>query len=121
MGIDPYHSSCGFFIYLVMDQVLNKGSIIQTLSSHRKELVEFGVERIGLFGSYYKNNMRAESDIDFLVEIRKDKKTFRNFMALAYFLEDLFEKKVDLVTPQSLSPHIGPHILKSVEYVSFVD
>jgi predicted nucleotidyltransferase len=42
-------------------------------------------------------------------------------MALAYFLEDLFNKKVDLVTPQSLSPHIGPHILKSVEYVSFID
>lgn len=42
-------------------------------------------------------------------------------MVLAYFLEDLFEKKVDLVIPQSLSPYIGPHILKSVEYVSFVD
>jgi len=113
--------SCGFFIYLVVDQVLNKGSIIQMLNSHRKELVDFGVERIGLFGSYYKDKMRPESDIDFLVEIQKDKKTFRNFMALAYFLEDLFNKKVDLVTPQSLSPHIGPHILKSVEYVSFLD
>ena len=104
-----------------VDQSLNKGSIIQILNAHRKELVDFGVERIGLLGSYYKDKMRPESDIDFLVEIQKDKKTFRNFMALAYFLEGLFSKKVDLVTPQSLSPHIGPHILKSVEYVPFAD
>ena len=111
----------GFYIYLDVDQSLNKGSIIQILNAHRKELVDFGVERIGLLGSYYKDKMRPESDIDFLVEIQKDKKTFRNFMALAYFLEGLFSKKVDLVTPQSLSPHIGPHILKSVEYVPFAD
>ncbi len=39
-------------------------------------------------------------------------------MDLAFFLEDLFKKKVELVTPQGLSPYIGPHILKTVEYVS---
>jgi predicted nucleotidyltransferase len=103
-----------------MNQILDKNSIIQMLYSHRKELTDFGVDRIGVFGSYYKNKTHPGSDIDFLVEIQRDKKTFRNFMALAYFLEDLFKKKVDLVTPQSLSPYIGPHILKSVEYVSFI-
>ena len=40
-------------------------------------------------------------------------------MGLNYFLEDLFNRKVDLITLQSLSPYIGPHILKSVEYVPF--
>ncbi len=38
-------------------------------------------------------------------------------MALAYFLENLFGRKVELVTRQSLSPYLGPHILKTVEYV----
>lgn len=104
-----------------MDQILDRNSIIQTLYSYRKELTGFGVDRIGLFGSYYKNKTHPNSDIDFLVEIQKERKTFKNFMALAYFLEDLFKKKVDLVTPQSLSPYIGPHILRSVEYVSFID
>jgi predicted nucleotidyltransferase len=104
-----------------MDQILDKNLIIQTLYSHRKELTNFGVDRIGLFGSYYKNKVNQDSDIDFLIEIQKEKKTFKNFMALAYFLEDIFKKKVDLVTTQSLSPYIGPHILKSVEYVSFID
>jgi hypothetical protein len=39
-------------------------------------------------------------------------------MSLAYYLEELLGKKVELVTKQSLSPYIGPHILKTVEYVS---
>ncbi len=63
-----------------MDQILDKNSIIQTLCSHRKELTNFGVDRIGLFGSYYKNKVNQDSDIDFLVEIQKEKKTFKNFM-----------------------------------------
>ncbi len=104
-----------------MERILDKNSILRTLYSHKAELKGFGVDRIGLFGSYYNNETHANSDIDFLVELKKEKKTFRNFMALIYFLENLFQKKVDLVTEQSLSPHIGPHILKSVEYVSFTD
>lgn len=41
-------------------------------------------------------------------------------MALAFFLEDLFSRKVELITPESLSPHIKPHILEEVEYVETV-
>ena len=40
-------------------------------------------------------------------------------MQLALFLEDFFERRVELVTPESLSPYIGPHILKEIEYVDF--
>ena len=38
---------------------------------------------------------------------------------LAFLLEDLFGRRVDLVTTEALSPHIGPHILREVEYVTF--
>jgi predicted nucleotidyltransferase len=44
--------------------------------------------------------------------------TYRNFINLAYFLEDNLERKVDLQTTDSLSPYIGPRILREVEYVS---
>ncbi|HLR33226.1 MAG TPA: nucleotidyltransferase family protein [Fodinibius sp.] len=96
---------------------LDKETILQTLASHQKELSDFGVEQIGLFGSFSRNEATEDSDIDLLVDIKKDKKTFKNFMGLAYFLEDLFGRRVELVTRQSLSPYIGPHILKTVEYV----
>ena len=96
---------------------LNKETILKILAANKHELLLFGVKEIGLFGSYARNAAKPESDIDLLVEISKDKKTFRNFMALSYYLEELLGNKVELVTKQSLSPYIGPHILKTVEYV----
>lgn len=43
--------------------------------------------------------------------------TFDNFMEVSFLLEDLLGRKVELVTPESLSPYIGPHILREVESV----
>ena len=102
-----------------MDQALHKDSILQMLAERKQSLLEFGVDQIGLFGSFVHQTATADSDIDLLVDIRKEKKTFKNFMALNYFLESLFNRKVELVTKQSLSPYIGPHILNTVEYVAF--
>jgi predicted nucleotidyltransferase len=97
---------------------INKEIILQALSDNHQLLRNYGVTKIGLFGSYVRNEQTKESDIDLLVDIEKEKKTFRNFMGLHYFLEELFHRKVELVTRQSLSPYIGPHILKTVEYAS---
>lgn len=93
-----------------------KAVILQTLVDHQHQLADYGVTQIGLFGSYLRNEATEESDIDLLVNIQKDKKTLKNFLALNYYLEDLFGRKVELVTIQSLSPYIGPHILKTVIY-----
>lgn len=102
-------------------QALNKDNILKTLTAHYGQLQQFGVYKIGLFGSYLRHEADISSDIDLLVDIQKEKKTFRNFMGLCYFLEDLFHHKVDVVTTQSLSPYIGPHILSKIEYASFPD
>jgi predicted nucleotidyltransferase len=56
------------------------------------------------------------SDVDVLVEFEQDRKTFDNFIQLSFLLEDLFQRRVELVTIESLSPYIGPHILSEVEY-----
>jgi len=98
-------------------ELLKKEQILEELTTRSRALSAFGVEQIGLFGSFVRNEATPESDIDLLVELRKEFKTFRNFLALNYYLEDIFKRKVELVTKQSLSPYIGPHILKTVEYV----
>src|SRR6266705_3396310 len=54
-----------------------------------------------------------------LVEFEPGAKTFDAFMQLAFFLEALFGRRVELVTPESLSPHIGPHILRELTYINF--
>lgn len=100
---------------------LDNNSILQVLALNKQELTSFGVREIGLFGSFARSEQSDESDIDLLVDIQPEKKTFRNFMKLAYYLEELFGRKVELVTKQSLSPYIGPHILNTVQYAALTD
>ena len=97
-------------------KILSKEFIKQTLVDNRKALRKYGVKRIGLFGSYVRGTETATSDIDFLVEL--ERLTFRDYMGLILFLEDLFEKDVDLVTAKSVKPRLKPHIEKEVEYVT---
>jgi predicted nucleotidyltransferase len=76
------------------------------------------VSRIGLFGSFVRGEQRPDSDIDLLVEFEVGKKTFDNFMELSFFLEEVLQHKVELITVESLSPYLGPYILKEVEYAA---
>lgn len=91
---------------------------MQRLLSVRHELALLGVKSVGLFGSFVTGRQTPVSDVDILVEFAPEKHSFDNFMDVAFLLEDLFGRKVELVTPESLSPYIGPHILKEVQRVS---
>ena len=102
-------------------EALNKEIIFNQLSNNSDHIRDFGVKRIGLFGSYVSNQSSSKSDIDFLVEFEPERKNFKNFIHLSYFLKALFQSDIDLLTEKSLSPHIGPHILKEIEYVTFND
>ena len=95
-----------------------KQEIFNLLYKSRSQLRKLGVKRIGLFGSFVRGDQRNSSDIDLLVEFAPQKKTFDNFMELSFFLEDILKSRIDLVTKESLSPYIGPNILKEVEYAS---
>ena len=98
-------------------ELKNKEQIFELLQLNNQTIRNFGVKRIGLFGSFVKNRQTNLSDIDFMVEFEKGKKSYSSFIKLAFFLEELFGRKVDLVTNKSLSPHLGHHILNETEYV----
>ncbi len=98
--------------------VQTKEQIYLLLDQAQEKLTKFGVKRCGLFGSFLRGRQNLQSDIDLLVEFETGKKTYDNYIHLAFFLEELFGRPVDLVTPESLSPYIGPHILREVEYAS---
>lgn len=99
--------------------VTTKAQVMHLIEQHRQELQQLGVHRCGLFGSFVRNAMTEQSDVDILVEFEPQQKNFNNFMDLCFFLEDLFGRSVDVVTPESLSPFFGHRILDEVEYVSF--
>jgi predicted nucleotidyltransferase len=103
----------------IMQTAINtKQEIFNLLNQSRSQLKKLGVKRIGLFGSFVRGEQIDNSDVDLLVEFEPQQKTFDNFMELSFFLEDILKNRIDLVTTESLSPYIGPHILKEVEYAS---
>ena len=77
---------------------------------------DFGLKKIGIFGSYIKSNQTDESDLDILVELNQPM-GFVKFIKLENHLSDLLNVKVDLVTPKALKPYIGERILQEVQYV----
>ncbi len=98
------------------DTIATKDDIFRLVRENRFRLQVLGVRRLALFGSFVRGEQSAGSDVDLLVEFEPGRKTFDNFMALSFFLEDLLRRRVELVTPESLSPFLGPHILAEAEY-----
>ena len=98
--------------------VQTKQDLLLRIREHESQIRRLGVRRLGVFGSFAHGQQAEDSDVDVLVEFEPGRKTFDNFMQTALLLEELFERPVDLVTPESLSPYIGPHILREVEYVT---
>jgi predicted nucleotidyltransferase len=101
-----------------MTTIKTKQDILMILHQNQVRLKALGISRIGLFGSFVRGEQHPDSDIDLLVEFELGKKTFDAFMELSFFLEDIFQRKVEVITAESLSPHLGPYILKEVEYVA---
>jgi predicted nucleotidyltransferase len=98
--------------------VHTKDDLLRVLREHRDDLSALGVRRLGVFGSFVRGEQRPTSDVDLLVEFDAGLKTFDRFMQLCFLLEDALQRPVELVTIESLSPHVGPHIMREVEFVS---
>jgi len=95
-----------------------KENIIATLKLHKPQFLKFGVQNIGLFGSYLRNEQSDESDIDILIDFEPEKENFDNYMAVYDMFETLFKnEKIAVVTKNGLSSYIGPKILNNVMYV----
>ena len=92
-------------------------SIIEVLKKSEYTIKErFHVKQIGIFGSFARGEEKGRSDIDILVQFQDGSKTFDNFMDLKYFLEELLERRVDLVTMEALKPQLKEDILHEVIY-----
>ena len=99
--------------------MVNTAADIQSLIiAHREQILKYGATSIGLFGSFINGKVTKHSDVDLLVEFEAGQKTYDNFINLALFLESLLGRKVELITPSSLSKYLKPHIEKSVQYVA---
>ncbi|MFV0566334.1 MAG: nucleotidyltransferase family protein [Flavobacteriaceae bacterium] len=96
--------------------MINKAEILNKLKEIKPILVrDYSVKKIGLFGSFALNEAKDNSDIDLLVEL--DKPIGWGFFSLEIYLEQIFGRKIDLVTKNALKDRIKDDILNSVNYV----
>ena len=90
---------------------LTRDIAIARLTQAEPDIRALGVARLSLFGSVARDEARADSDVDLLVQFVAGQKSFSRFMALSDLLESVLQRKVELVTTEALSPFIGPRIL----------
>jgi predicted nucleotidyltransferase len=111
---------------LAQQQVLADKSRVKTfeeirdiLSKHMEEIQkEYGVSKIGVFGSYARGEQCVNSDIDILVEYENPEKVGFAFFDLSDRLKHMLKvKKVDLATRDSLRPAMSKNILDEVIYI----
>ena len=107
--------------------VLTKDEIFRRLKAHQDILDKYKVRRIGLFGSYARGDQTPSSDIDFIVDFdltrfgENFKGLYKAFNELSDYLEGLFKRKVEILTPDSVKTirikEVKDAIERSVIYV----
>jgi hypothetical protein len=97
-------------------RALNLEDITNILKKHKEELkTKYGIEEVGIFGSYIRGEQKVGSDIDILVEFKPDAKIgLLGFINMENYLSELLGIKVDLVEKSALKPRIGKRALKEV-------
>jgi len=96
--------------------MMNRNDILNKLKELKPFLKrEYSVKEIGLFGSFASDSARDDSDIDLLVELEKP--IGWKFFSLEIYLEQIFGRKVDLVTKNALRDRLKEDILNKVNYV----
>jgi len=93
---------------------MNHKNLLSLLANSREDMVrQFGIKKLGIFGSAARNEMHKNSDIDVLVEFQSPP-TFDTYMDLKFYLENLFHASVDLVIDDTLKPRMRPLIEKDL-------
>ncbi len=93
-----------------------KDEILKILEQEKAVLRQYGVKRLGLFGSYARGEATEQSDLDFVVEF--ERKSFDGYMDLREFLEKRFQCRIDLVIADVVKPALRGPIVDQAIYAS---
>ncbi len=93
--------------------------ILNFLRENKEMLLSrYSLTKIGIFGSYARNEQTEKSDIDFIFQFEDDAKDLYNkYFDLHEYLKSVFKKEVDICSERGIKPMFKPYILKDVIYV----
>ena len=90
--------------------------IKKVLTAHKEQLVNLGTRHLSIFGSVSRNEAKASSDIDILVDFDAKKGIFV-FADLKFYLEDILQADVDLVSTRALHPALKKRIINEAKQI----
>ena len=97
---------------------MNKQVVLTKLKSRIEEIRQrFSVRNLSIFGSIARDESTEDSDVDVLVVFDREG-SFDLFMDLKFYLEDLLEVKIDLVTDKALRPQVRRAIEQELIHVT---
>lgn len=99
--------------------MLDRQDILKFLDAHLPELqMQYKISKIGLFGSFARNEQNEESDIDILLEfIPGTQDIYEKKIRLKEYLKSNFHRDVELCREKYLKPYIKDYLVKEVIYV----
>jgi len=90
---------------MLMDDIHDKKKAIEQLTH------ECGGEHIRVFGSVARGEEESDSDIDFLVRFPRGYDLFKQRIPLTEKLQQLLNRRIDLVPEHELSPYLREQVL----------
>ncbi len=97
---------------------MNKETIVNILQQEKKEIAKLGVSKIGLFGSFSRNDFKEDSDIDILIDFEPNSEvTLFDLIEIEELLNSRLNRKVDMALLATLKPQISKHIMSEVIFV----
>ncbi|MGD1901835.1 MAG: nucleotidyltransferase family protein [Geitlerinemataceae cyanobacterium] len=96
---------------------MTKQEALELLAQSKATLQQqYGVTKLALFGSTARNTATETSDIDILISF-DGASTSKRYFGTLFYLEDLLQRPIDLVTEKALRPELRPHIEAELIYV----
>jgi predicted nucleotidyltransferase len=94
------------------DLMKSRDEIRSLIKQHQNFLAErYGVEIVGLFGSYAREDPKPESDIDLLAEILRPISLFE-IVGAEIYLSEILGAKVDLIPKRDVRKELRETIFK---------
>jgi len=97
----------------------NRAEILNFLKQNRDFLSDtYHLSKIGLFGSFAREEQKTNSDVDILIDIKDGTKNIHDLkISLKKYLSNTFKRDVDLAREKYLKPYAKKYILKDAIYV----
>jgi len=99
--------------------MLDTRIIIEYLKSNKLEFYnKYNIVKIGIFGSFARNEQTEKSDIDIIIEMpRGTDDIFEKKQELKEVLKNQFHHEIDICRERSIKPLFKEMILKDAIYV----